>query len=244
MPRLSSRSRCWSTTCACTNAATSAAADPAPCKPAHGCRARPSMASWRAPARPGWFGGHMRMVAGVLAAGLLAGCATQKPARTLKDDEIQRVMRREQVQGLAMAVIENGKVGRIRAFGTRSAALGQPLQEDTVIHAAGLTTAAFAYMVLQLADEGRLDLDAPLDKLLPQPLPSYRERPFDYADLLDDARWRKLTPRMLLGHAGGFANTRRYEPGGRLRIHFDPGSRYAYSGEGYNLLQLVIERGL
>lgn len=187
---------------------------------------------------------HAR-AAGVLAAGLLAGCAApQKPARTLNDDEVQRVMRREQVQGLAMALIENGKVGKVRAFGTRNAALGQPLQEDTVIHAAGLTTAAFAYMVLQLADEGRLDLDAPLDKLLPQPLPAYRERPFDYADLVEDARWRKLTPRILLGHAGGFANTRRYEPGGTLRIHFEPGSRYAYSGEGYTLLQLVIERGL
>ena len=183
--------------------------------------------------------------AAALAAGLLCGCAApQKPARTLNDDEIQRVMRREQVQGLAMALIENGKVGKVRAFGTRNAALGQPLQEDTVIHAAGLTTAAFAYLVLQLADEGRLDLDAPLDKLLPQPLPAYRERPFDYADLVDDARWRKLTPRILLSHAGGFANTRRYEWGGALQIHFDPGSRYAYSGEGYLLLQLVIERGL
>lgn len=191
----------------------------------------------------------MRMVvaraASVLAAALLAGCAAQqRPARTLNGDEIGRVMRREQVQGLAMAVIEDGKVGKVQAFGTRNAALGLPLQEDTVMHAAGLTTAAFAYMVLQLADEGRLDLDAPLDKLLPQPLPAYRERGFDYADLLDEPRWRKLTPRILLGHAGGFANTRRYEPDGRLRIHFEPGSRYAYSGEGYTLLQLVIERGL
>src|SRR4051812_39742982 len=103
----------------------------------------------------------------MLAAVLLGGCAApQKPARTLNDDEIQRVMRREQVQGLALALIENGKVGKVRALGTRNAALGQPLQEDTVIHAEGLTTAAFAYMVLQLADEGRLDLDKPLDKLL------------------------------------------------------------------------------
>jgi CubicO group peptidase (beta-lactamase class C family) len=176
---------------------------------------------------------------------LLAGCATpQRPARTLNDDEIQRVMRREGVQGFSMAVIEHGKVGRIRAFGTRSSELGLPLQEDSVVHAAGLTTAAFAYMVLQLADEGRFDLDAPIEKLLPQPLPAYRERPFDYADLLHDARWRRITPRMLLEHAAGFADHRAYEPGGQLRIHFEPGARYAYSSEGVNLLQLVVERGL
>lgn len=187
----------------------------------------------------------MRWVVYALAAGLLAGCASgPRLARTLNDDEIQRVMRREGVQGLAMATIENGKVGKIRAFGTRNAALGQPFQQDTVLHADDLTTAAFAYMVLQLADEGRLDLDAPIGKLLPQPLPNFRERPFDYGDLADDPRWRKLTPRILLEHAAGFADTRSYEPGGTLRIHFEPGSRYAYSGEGYALLQLVIERGL
>lgn len=190
-------------------------------------------------------GGRTARVGALVAAALLAGCASApRPARTLNDDEIQRVMRREQVQGLAMAIIENGKVGKVRVFGTRNAALGQPLQQDTVLHAAGLTTAAVAYMVLQLADEGRLDLDAPLDQLLPMPLPSYRERPFDYADLADDPRWRKLTPRILLAHAAGFANTRQYEPGNVLRIHFDPGTEYAYSGEGYLLLQLVIERGL
>jgi len=179
------------------------------------------------------------------AALLLAGCAApQRPARTLNDDEIQRVMRREGVQGFSMAVIEHGKVGRIRAFGIRSSELGLPLQEDSVVHAAKLSGAAFAYMVLQLADEGRLDLDAPIDKILPQPLPAYRERPFDYADLAEDPRWRRITPRMLLEHAAGFADHRAYEPGGELRIHFEPGARYAYSSEGVNLLQLVVERGL
>jgi CubicO group peptidase (beta-lactamase class C family) len=176
---------------------------------------------------------------------VLGGCAApQRPARTLNDDEIGRVMRREGVQGLSMAIIEHGKVGKIRAFGTRSSELGLPLQEDSVVHAAGLTGAAFAYMVLQLADEGRLDLDAPIEKLLPQPLPAYRERPFDYADLADDPRWRRITPRMLLGHAAGFADHRAYEPGATLRIHFEPGTRYAYSSEGITLLQMVVELGL
>lgn len=34
------------------------------------------------------------------------------------------------------------------------------------------------------------------------------------------------------------------EPDGHLRFHFDPGARYAYSGEGLILLQFVLERGL
>jgi CubicO group peptidase (beta-lactamase class C family) len=61
--------------------------------------------------------------------------------------------------------------------------------------------------------------------------------------LASDARWRQLTPRLLLNHASGFANFGFLEPDGRLKFHFDPGSRYGYSGEGLILLQFVIERG-
>lgn len=186
-------------------------------------------------------------VAGVAGVAVLtlAGCAPPlRPLQSLSDPEIQRVMRREQVQGLALATIENGQVAKVRVFGTRNAALGQPLTPDTVMAGVSLAQPAFAYMLLQLADEGKLDLDAPVATLLPHPLPSYRERPFDFSGLAGDPRWRTLTPRMLLAHGGGFAGFRWQEPDDRVHIHFDPGTRYAYSGEGYMLLQLIVERGL
>jgi hypothetical protein len=41
----------------------------------------------------------------------------------------------------------------------------------------------------------------------------------------------------------GFANFWFIEPDQKLRIHFEPGMRYAYSGEGLILLQFVIEHG-
>jgi len=41
----------------------------------------------------------------------------------------------------------------------------------------------------------------------------------------------------------GFANFAFLEPDQKLRIHFDPGTRYAYSGEGFILLQFAIEHG-
>lgn len=185
------------------------------------------------------------LLSAALLCSLLAGCAApQRPARSLADNEIQRVMRREQVQGLALATIEDGKVGKVRVFGQRNAALGQPLTDETVLYGAALTKTAFAYMVLQLADEGKLDLDAPLNRLLPKPLPYYHERPFDYADLADDPRWKSITPRMLLTHGAGFANFRWLEDDERLRIHFEPGSRYAHSSEGYQLLQMILEQVL
>ncbi len=57
-------------------------------------------------------------------------------------------------------------------------------------------------------------------------------------------RWRRLTPRMLLTNSPGFANFGFLEPDGVLRIHFEPGSRYSYAGDGFILLQFMLEEGL
>jgi CubicO group peptidase (beta-lactamase class C family) len=104
----------------------------------------------------------------------------------------------------------------------------------------------FAYTVMQLVEEGRLDLDRPIADMLPQLLPAYGNLDAygAWGDLAGDERWRKLTPRILLTHSSGFANFHWDEPDGKLRINFAPGSRYAYSGEGLILLQFAIEKGL
>ena len=149
-------------------------------------------------------------------------------------------MARENVQSLALAIIEEGKVAHVAACGRRSAERNLPLTVDTIMYGASLTKTAFACLVLQLVDEGRLGLDAPVGELLPRPLPEYT----DYADLADDERWRLLTPRILLMHSSGFANFRWLEADGRLRFHHDPGRRYGYSGEGFYILQLILEEGL
>jgi CubicO group peptidase (beta-lactamase class C family) len=73
---------------------------------------------------------------------------------------------------LALAVVDNGQVAFTKAYGVRNAA-NEPLQNDTVMYGASLTKSAFAYMVMQLVDEGRLDLDRSIASYLPQPLPSY-----------------------------------------------------------------------
>ena len=175
---------------------------------------------------------------------LLSGCATVPSVAPISDDEVVRLMAREKVQGLALALIDRGQVVSVKAYGKRNVERGLPLTPQTVMYGASLTKAAFAYMLLQLVDEGRLDLDATLPSLLPQPLPAYDKEPWDFSDLAKDERWRRLTPRILLTHSSGFANFRWLEPDRKLRFHFDPGTRYAYSGEGFYILQLIVERGL
>ncbi len=185
-----------------------------------------------------------RLLAALLATlPLLAHAALPSPAAI--DAEAQRLMAAAQARGMAVAVVDNGQVVHVAAYGHRNAA-GDPLQTDTVMYGASLTKAVFGHAVMQLVDDGTLDLDKPLASYLAQPLPEYpRDGKYGpYQHLASEPRWRQLTARMLLTHSGGFANFAFLEPDGRLRMHFDPGTRYAYSGEGLILLQFVIEKGL
>ncbi|WP_431260408.1 serine hydrolase domain-containing protein [Roseateles chitinivorans] len=149
-----------------------------------------------------------------------------------------------EIKGLALAFIDFDRVRAVRSYGHRNAD-GQALQTGTVMYGASLTKTVFAYTVMQLVDEGLIDLDASIATLLDRPLPDYPKdaRYGPWQDLRGDDRWRALTPRLLLSHRGGFGNFAFLEPDGKLRFHVDPGSRYAYSGEGLILLQFVLEQG-
>src|SRR5262245_45585728 len=103
-----------------------------------------------------------------------ASCASAPPGIAPPDTidaEARRLMAAEHVVGLALAVIDDGKVAHVRTYGVRDLARSRPLDSDTVMYAASLAKTAFAYTVLQLADEGRIDLDASIATYLPKPLP-------------------------------------------------------------------------
>lgn len=186
------------------------------------------------------------LAAAVLAATASAPATAAGPTTAALDAEVRQAMQATGAEGLAIATIHDGKVSQVRSYGLRNAA-GDRLQTDTIMYGASITKAAFAYMLMQLVDEGVLDLDRPLGEYLDRPLPEYTDAEDKYApwhDLADDDRWRRITARHVLTHATGFANFAFLEPDGKLRMHFDPGRRYAYSGEGFILLQFVLERGL
>jgi CubicO group peptidase (beta-lactamase class C family) len=185
------------------------------------------------------------LCAAVLIAAAASPAVARVPTEAALDAEVARAMAATQTRGLAIAIIDKGRVVRVRSYGERNAA-GAPLQTDTIMYGASLTKSAFAYLVMQLVEEGRLDLDRPLADYLDHPLPDYptENKYAPWVDLAGDERWRSITARHALTHSVGFANFAFVEPDGKLRFHFDPGARYAYSGEGMILLQFVIERGL
>ncbi|MBO2010711.1 serine hydrolase domain-containing protein [Hymenobacter negativus] len=161
--------------------------------------------------------------------------------RTLRpadiDRTVQQLMDSARVPGLAVALLEDNKVRYLHTYGYRNLDTHAPLEPQTAMYAASFSKAVFAYLVMQLVQEKRLDLDKPIAQYLPKPLPEYEA----YQDLAGDARWRRLTARMALTHTTGLPNLRWIEPDKKLRFKFEPGARYGYSGEGLQLLQLVVE---
>ncbi len=153
------------------------------------------------------------------------------------DRTITEAMARECVAGLAVAIINRGDVVYMKAFGERNAVTHAPLTTASTMYAASLTKPLFAHLVMQLVQEGRLDLDRPVVSYT-GPLDTVAK----WAELMADPRHGRITARMLLSHTSGFSNFRFLNPGERLLINFEPGARYAYSGEGLNLLQYVVER--
>jgi CubicO group peptidase (beta-lactamase class C family) len=136
------------------------------------------------------------------------------------------LMKQSVVPGLSIAVVKDGAVVWDRAFGVRDAASGAPVDEQTVFEAASVSKTVFASAVMQLRDRGVLDLDTPLTGYTP-------ERILD-----GDPRLDLITARHVLSHTSGLPDFRsRAKP---LRIHFTPGERFQYSGEGYWYLQTVV----
>lgn len=150
-------------------------------------------------------------------------------------EEIERLMKAANVKGLGLAILNDNDIVYERGFGERSA--GKAFEVNTITYAASYTKTMFAYLVMMLVDEGKIDLDRPIATYFAKPITDIEK----YADLKGDPRVERLTARHLLSHTTGFANFRFLEPDEKLRFHFEPGTRYAYSGEGINLMQLVVE---
>jgi CubicO group peptidase (beta-lactamase class C family) len=163
---------------------------------------------------------------------VVAAAQTDAVLSSELDRWIPGVLRAASVPGLSLAVIREGRIVLTRGYGVADEGTGAPLTPETILEAASLSKPLFAYGVLLLAREGKLDLDAPLTRYVARP------------PVADDPRIEGITARLVLSHATGFPNWRpgRWtETPGPLRIDFDPGTRFGYSGEGYEYLKDAVE---
>jgi CubicO group peptidase (beta-lactamase class C family) len=153
------------------------------------------------------------------------------------DATVTRVMRAAEVTGVGIAIFNNNRIVYLKAYGVHDKEKNLPLTPDSVMTSASLSKSAFATVVMRLVEEGVLDLDKPVYQYLRKPLPDYP----CYRDLASDPRYKQVSLRMLLDHTSGFPNWRSSNDDYKLNINFTPGSRFAYSGEGILLAQLVVE---
>jgi CubicO group peptidase (beta-lactamase class C family) len=165
--------------------------------------------------------------AGVSAARAVLRCETAwQGAIANLENSLPKLMEDAKVPGLSIAIVRNVKLEWRRAFGCTDSAAKTPATVDTIFEAASMSKPVFAYAVMKLAERGVIDLDTPLTKYT-------RERILE-----DDPRLDQITARRVLCHTTGLQNwNSRKEP---LTIHFQPGEKFRYSGEGYSYLEKVV----
>lgn len=160
---------------------------------------------------------------------------------------VQSLVEKAEVHGLALAIFNHHTLVYQKAFGYSRQDTKIPLTDSTNLYGASLSKAVFGVLVMQLVEEGLLDLDRPLQSYLPKKIWEYKTRRKwhdDFADLASDSLYHKITARMCLSHTSGFPNWRWYEADKKLKVLDTPGTRYRYSGEGMVYLQVVLERML
>ena len=129
--------------------------------------------------------------------------------------------------GFSVAMVQEGKIVYHRTFGLANRQNRTPATDNTIFEGASLAKPLVAFLVWQLVQEGRFNLDKPLFQYLPNP------------DLWNDLRYQRITARMILSHSSGLPNWRDYNG---LRLGFQPGTAFNYSSEGFMYLQRVLER--
>ncbi|HEV8504460.1 MAG TPA: serine hydrolase domain-containing protein [Chitinophagaceae bacterium] len=161
------------------------------------------------------------------------------------DNKVQQLIKDGNVQGLAITVFNKNKAVYKKVFGYKRFDTKEPLQTNTNFYGASLSKAVFSVLVMKMVEENVIELDKPLESYLPQPIYAYGKGSSwnqDYTSLQEDSLYKKITARMCLDHSSGFPNWRWYEPDQKLRVLFQPGTGYSYSGEGLCYLQFVLEK--
>jgi CubicO group peptidase (beta-lactamase class C family) len=159
---------------------------------------------------------------------------TGPPAASLPqqlDDLVPPLMKEFKVPGVSIVGIENRRIAWERQYGVRCVGKPERVDTQTLFEACSMSKPPAAYVALKLVEQGKLDLDRPLSE--------YLDKPY----LPNEPLHRKITARMVLSHISGLPNWREggWRSNGPVKVLFEPGTRYGYSGEGFLYLQRVIE---
>lgn len=153
------------------------------------------------------------------------------------------LLKRYNIPGASVGMIENGKVVYILNYGMADKSKGKAVDNNTIFQVGSVSKSLAACGVMHLVEEGKIKLDDPAEKYLTRwHLPASK---FNKDD---------VTIRRLLSHTAGLSvhgyggtkpekklDTLEESLSKGVKIIVKPGSEYLYSGGGYTLLQLIIE---
>jgi CubicO group peptidase (beta-lactamase class C family) len=175
----------------------------------------------------------------ILAALVAAGCTTREPSTADASGRgrvqvpnqaavaaLDQALAEHRIVTAGVGVLRNGELVWSLYYGEQSP--GVVAAASTRFNVASITKMVVAEAALRLATQGELDLDAPLARHWVDP------------DLAGDPRRDELTARMVLNHTTGFPNWRFFRADGKLVFEHDPGTRYGYSGEGFEYVARAI----
>ncbi len=175
---------------------------------------------------------------------ILATLVLATPAQADRIDRyIEAQLKRQNIPGVAVAVVRNGEVTKAKGYGLADVELNVPVTSQSVFQWASISKQFTATAIMLLAQEGRLKLDDPIRV-------HYTNSP---------PAWNPVTIRHLLTHTSGikgytelpnfFATVRKDYTSDEiiglvkdLPLDFAPGEKWAYSNTGYYLLGLVVEK--
>jgi CubicO group peptidase (beta-lactamase class C family) len=137
--------------------------------------------------------------------------------------ETDKWLVKNRIPALGIGYIKDGKIHDVVIFGKNEKGESNP--KNLIFDVASLTKPITAMVALQLVNTGKWSLDEPIYKYWTDP------------DVADDHRSKTLTTRHILSHQSGFPNWR----DSNLRFEFEPGTKYQYSGEGFEYLRKALQ---
>ncbi len=158
------------------------------------------------------------------------------------DDYVEKAMTRWEVPGLAIAVVQDGKVVHARGYGVRSVGEAAKVDADTVFPIASCTKSFTAAAIAKLIDDGKLKWDDPISKHLPR------------FQLFDAELTASVTIRQALSHRTGLPTANMLWRSGAFdgdgilaRLRFlkpvaAPGEKFIYNNNLYLVLGKLVEQ--
>jgi len=176
---------------------------------------------------------------------LLSGCAS------VADSVLTPYVQREELAGAVALVANKDRVLSVTTVGFADLETQKPMQDDAVFWIASQSKGITAAAVMMLVDEGKLSLNDPVEKYLPE----FKDQMVAAGKAAPVARARSITIRDLLSHVSGLpfksveetptldalslaAAVKTYA---KIPLVTQPGAKYQYSNAGINTAARVLE---